>query len=82
MFAVCRRLDVRRSSMPTDVILDVGARSRLFLSHHLGAMAVHAKPGRSDRCWRFFGIERRFEKARGGRGPSSPNPPIVVCRKD
>jgi hypothetical protein len=38
-------------------------------------------PGRSVWCWRVFGSERRFEKARGGRGLSSPNPFIVVRRK-
>ena len=40
-----------------------------------------AEPGRSDWCWRIFSIERRFEKARGGRGRSSLKPLIVVCRE-
>jgi len=31
------RLDARRVSLPPDVIFDVGARSRLFLSHDFGA---------------------------------------------
>ena len=52
-----------------------------FLSHHLDVIAVRAKPGRSDWCRRFFGIERRFEKTRGNRGLSSPKPLIVVRRE-
>jgi hypothetical protein len=40
-----------------------------------------AKPGRSDRCWRIFSVERCFEKARGGRGASSLKPLIVVRRE-
>jgi hypothetical protein len=39
-------------------------------------------PGRSNWYRRVFRIERRFEKARGNRGLSSPKPLIVVYRKD
>ena len=40
-----------------------------------------ANPGRSDWYRHVFGIERRFEKARGNRGLSSPKPLIVVRRE-
>jgi len=35
----------------------------------------------SDLRWRVLVIERRFENARCGRGPSSLKPLIVVCRE-
>jgi hypothetical protein len=44
-------------------------------------LAIAAKPERSDWCLRILGIERRFEKPRTGRGPSSLKPLVVVCRK-
>jgi hypothetical protein len=67
--------------LAADVILDVGTPSRLFLSYHLDAIAVRAKLGRSDLRRRVVAIERRFEKARGNRGLSSPKPLIVVRRE-
>jgi hypothetical protein len=52
-----------------------------YFSATILVLVVRAKPGRSDWYRRFFGIERRFEKARGNRGLSSAKPLIVVRRE-
>jgi hypothetical protein len=60
----------------------LGRRRTLKVSRHPKPRATFRPEERgSDLCWRVYSIERRFEKARGGRGPSSLKPLIVVCRE-
>jgi hypothetical protein len=63
-------------------------RRHLGRQHTLKAVAVpttadNFRPEErgSDLIWRLGKMERRFEKARGGRGPSSLKPLIVVGRE-
>jgi hypothetical protein len=64
---------------PATTVLMLVAFDGFSLSPYYRGTA--AKPGRSDWCWRVFGIERRLEKPRGGRGLSSLKPLIVVSRE-